>query len=188
MTDYQAKKQAYLEHVAPNYRGMVANAFLAPVRSQGLKEPRYICRQVYQNYREAIGKYETDIYKYETEWVDRYQGKDWMEGYVERARENIDKLLGYLNLMRQEREKALGMAEWAVWWESLDDREKKRQKVERAKPHQQEYMASLQPTGKQLALLDSFGYQGTVDNRLHASQLIDEYINLRQDYKHRGKQ
>lgn len=185
MTDYQAKKHAYLEHIPSNYKGVVANDFLGPVRAQGLQEPHLVCREVFKTYQRRLTQCLNDLDD-EPRLRQMYSNTDWLDERMERERTDAAKWRKYLDLMRQEREKALGMAEWAIWWEYLDENEKKQLKAQGKEHYQQEHMAALQPTDKQLALLDSFGYQGTVDNRLHASQLIDEYITLKQDYKHRG--
>lgn len=155
-----AKRNEFLAFFENSARGTVANDFLFVIRDDGITEPRLICREVY---RLLLSK------------VARYTG------------ESAAKKQYVLGVMRENQQAAMRFAEWAVWHETLDDKTKKRLKNrgEGSEHYQKEWMATQQPTARQLALLDSFGYQGTVDNRLHASQLIDEYITLRQDYRGR---
>lgn len=161
---YQEKRNTFLAFFVNEYRSKITNEFLFVIRGQGITEARLMCRAVYAGYQEQLA---------------RCEQRD--------NHERAEKIRFALGIMRDNRQAALDFAEWAAWHESLDEREKKRLKNRSANSehYQQEWMATQQPTGRQLALLDSFGYQGTVDNRLHASQLIDEYITLRQDYRGR---
>jgi hypothetical protein len=65
-------------------------------------------------------------------------------------------------------------------WEALPYHERQRQKQERRRHFQRQYIAGLHPTAKQLGFLRQLGYTGAAPaNRADASTLIDEWVNAR---------
>jgi len=66
-------------------------------------------------------------------------------------------------------DEAVDSARWAIQWDRLSDPEKQRVKAER-------WMAEQPPTEKQVKYLRSLGYDGEVESKLHASELIDRLL------------
>ena len=64
---------------------------------------------------------------------------------------------------------ALDYARWAIQWDRLSYPEKQRVKAER-------WMAQQPATERQTKYLRSLGYDGEVESKLHASELIDRLL------------
>jgi len=74
---------------------------------------------------------------------------------------------------------ALQLAEEALAWGQLPRAERERRKAARGEAYRRQYLSALPPTDKQLRFLRSLGHDGPVENRLHASELIDELLAKR---------
>lgn len=80
----------------------------------------------------------------------------------------LHKLISYHNA------EAVDMARWAIEWEQMTPKERRRIKAERTEQYRDEYMGTVEPTEKQLTYLRALGHTGPVESRKHASQLIDQ--------------
>src|SRR5262249_1983650 len=75
---------------------------------------------------------------------------------------------------------AYAYAQSVLDWESLSRTERVRQKQERGRHFQQQYMAQLSVTSQQQAFLQRLGYTGEPPaNRAAASKLIDGLLSTR---------
>jgi hypothetical protein len=76
---------------------------------------------------------------------------------------------------------AYAYAQNVLAWEQLPRVERERQKQERGRYFQQQYMAQFPVTPQQSAFLRSLGHRGELPaNRAEASQLIDALLSARQ--------
>jgi len=66
-------------------------------------------------------------------------------------------------------DEAVDSARWAIQWDRLSDPEKQRVKAER-------WMAEQPPTEKQVKYLRSLGYDGEVESKRKACELIDRLL------------
>lgn len=101
----------------------------------------------------------------------------YSRGLEQRARHPYWQVV--LDAMKDNRDIALGMAEWSVWWESLPD--EKRQKIKSAnhETYMLGWMEAQPPTDKQLEYLTALGCKETPETRLEASNLIEVYKSRR---------
>jgi hypothetical protein len=77
-------------------------------------------------------------------------------------------------------QEAYAYAQSVLDWEHLPHAERERQKQERGRHFQQQYMAQLPVTPQQQAFLQRLGYAGEPPaNRAEASTLIDGLLNAR---------
>ena len=72
-------------------------------------------------------------------------------------------------------DEAVDFARWALWWESLHEQDKRRIKAER-------WMAQQPATEKQTKYLRWLGYDGEIQSKLQASELIDKLLKERRDF------
>jgi hypothetical protein len=87
-------------------------------------------------------------------------------------------------LLAAHAEEACHFAAGCIAWEALPRAEKAARKATRERAYQRRHMDSQEATTKQRAYLKALGYDGPIESRLHASQLIDA---LRQrDQRHAG--
>jgi hypothetical protein len=77
-------------------------------------------------------------------------------------------------------QEAYPYAQTVLDWEALPYDERQQRKAERGSHFQQQYMATLPVTAKQLHFLQSLGYaEEAPANRLEASKLIDTLLSAR---------
>ncbi len=144
-------RRAFLERFPPNRRSHVVNLFLHSVRA-GAITPEVVVARVRDGLQRRIQR--------ALQWNN--------EATLERDRE-------VLHMLDEHTDEARGMADWALAWESLPREEKERIKKERTRTYQRRWMATQQPTQRQLNYLCALGYAGSrPGNRLEASELIDE--------------
>jgi hypothetical protein len=83
-------------------------------------------------------------------------------------------------LLQAAPQEAYAYAQSVLAWESLPRAERERQKQERGRHFQQQYMVQLPVTPQQEAFLRTLGYTGELPaNRAEASMLIDGLLNAR---------
>lgn len=151
----QEQRDRFLEllsELSVGQKGAVINYFLEPYRRQGITDPRLICRAVY-----AKG-----LRQLRSRWCDEADAGKWYT---------------LLRTMKGHPDLALRVAEWAVWWDSLSPAEKDRIRAPQREHYRREYMQEQVATEKQLDYLRSLGHQGQVENRLHASELINSLLH-----------
>lgn len=163
MNDLLAKRDAFLNHfseLSSGQLGALANYFLKPYRERGVTDPTLICRYVYADVLRMLRN------------MDDNRRRGW-----EVSEERYRSLYSLLRTMKEHREDALLMAEWAVEWDQLEPYQKDQIRAPRRQQYMREHMALKSATEKQLSLLRSLGYEGEVESRLHAHDLIDSLIN-----------
>jgi hypothetical protein len=142
--------RALLERFPNARRSYVANTFLYAVRA-GARTP---------------GKVLADVEHELSETAKR--SRRW--GFSETV-ERTETMYSILNEFHDE---ALAYAAWAIRWEALPPAERERQKRAKGEVHRQAYMEQQPATDKQVAYIRSFGYQGVVTSKAHASSLIEQ--------------
>lgn len=93
-------------------------------------------------------------------------GCEWTS---EDRRQELRDLLWALGSDRQD---ALRFAQKVLDWRALPPAEREKRKAERAEAARLEWMATKEPTEKQIALLRKLGYSGEVTDRAQASRMI----------------
>ena len=76
--------------------------------------------------------------------------------------------------LREARDEAVKFARYVIWRENLSPEEHARLKAIQAEEGRRAWMETQPPTEKQINYLRLLGYEGEVESRGHASQLIDE--------------
>jgi len=69
---------------------------------------------------------------------------------------------------------ALDLAAYCLWWESLSDAERQRQKAQRADSYPQAWLHDQPATERQTVYLASLGHHKPVRSRQQASELIEQ--------------
>lgn len=147
----EQQKNRFLLHFEADHRGAIGNGFYEIIRT-GEHMPGRICSLVFCQIRDA-GLHE------KTEVGDSVPWREvlyWMQTDPEAAQDFA--LLCYQREMQ-----------------SPEDREKR--KAENAKFGREQHMAKLPATEKQIETLRRLGYDGEIQNRAHASALIEEKKN-----------
>jgi hypothetical protein len=143
--------RAFLDRFPANRRSHVANIFLREVRA-GNHSPQSICIAVFAALRRGI--------LYAT-------GHGWD---TERDQFILDTLLAHGAAAR-------AYAGWCIEYEQLPPEEKKRRKQASTAEGIGLWQEQQQPTEKQINYLRHVGYTGPINNRRHASSLIDIYVH-----------
>lgn len=126
---------------------MVANWFYEAVRA-GETEPRRICSAVYRELSRKLARY-----------GDR-DGTDYGETLAALAAAPAEAMEFALHILARERQ---------------SPEEKRARKEAEAEAGRREWMRRQPPTEKQIAVLrERLGYGGEIENRLHASELIEQ--------------
>lgn len=147
----QNKRDAFLDlftDISPGQRGALADLFFHPIRGAGLTDPAQVCRAVYLKALHAWRAARADA-----------EQRKWYR---------------LMEAMKTQRQLALAMAEWALWWDALPGGEKAAIREPRQEQYKREWMESQPATQKQIGYLLKLGYRGEIPNRLRASQLIEE--------------
>jgi len=76
--------------------------------------------------------------------------------------------------LKSDRDEAVKFAQYVIWRENLTPEEHARLKAIQAEEGRRAWMETQPPTEKQINYLRLLGYEGEVESRGHASQLIDE--------------
>ncbi len=84
----------------------------------------------------------------------------------------LDVLAGYPD-------EAAAFAEWALEWESLPAEERAKRKRHRSEEHRQQWLDAQPPTEKQVRYCRMLGYQGAIESKRHASEIIDRLKGTR---------
>src|SRR5262249_9667071 len=153
--DDGAASRPLLRHVPPQQRGPLMNYFLSPVRA-GVKNPAQIVQTVLTRMRS-----------------DLQRRRQW------HSAAELEPLRQALLAVIAHPSEALQLAGEALDWEQLPRAERERRKAVRGEVYRRQYLSALPPTDKQLRFLRSLGHDGPVENRLHASALIDELLAKR---------
>ena len=88
-----------------------------------------------------------------------------------------DQMVRLRNLL--DTDDAQAFARWVLTWEALSFAEKDRIKQQRGAEHRQRWMATQPPTERQVKYLRVLGYQGEVESKAQASELIDRLLRSR---------
>lgn len=157
MIAMQRKRDTFLQLLKdagldPKKNGSVVNEFLGVVRS-GKTDANIICRKVYAYALERLrdSRSDDDMVKWHT--------------LVEVMKANYDA--------------SLDMAEWAVWWEALPDKERQKIKSGNRETFMLGWMENQPPTDKQIEYLTALGCKEIPETRLEASNLIEVYKSRR---------
>lgn len=151
-------QRRFLERFETNRRGFISNIFLRVTR-QGVTNPNVIVSTVRRNL------------------VDQSKRATYWNPDSNTIQRN-DAILDVLNTHHEE---AVDFAKWAVEWESLSDSERQAIKAERGAYYKRQHMDSQPPTDKQVRYVRALGYDGTIESKLHASELIDKLRNDKGD-------
>ncbi len=141
--------RAFLDLFPANRRSHVANLFLDPVR-RGIATPTQVYGAVYAELRR------------------RLEGPRW-HGYDD----TNDRLI--FDTLRGNYDAAVAYAGWCVAYEQLPPEEKKRRKQASTAEGIGLWQEQQPPTEKQIAYIRALGYTGPIENRRHASSVIDVY-------------
>ncbi len=144
-------RKRILERFPQNRRAYVANTVLFAVRA-GAKNPLQVL---------------VDVNKTLTGALERARRWNNQSGIIERT-EQV-----YI-ILHEHHEEAMDLCRWALWWESLPQAERDRQKAARGAEHRQAYMESQPASEKQVAYIRALGFAGEVTSKAHASELIDQ--------------
>jgi hypothetical protein len=141
-------KDDYLAQFPERQRGPVGNLFLRPIRN-GITDPAAIVEAVR---RDLLSRLQ--------------QSRDEPEGRK--------KVLAVLQTLDQPEARAT--AAWYVSYEKLPPAAKATLKAQRAEAGIRAWMETQPPTERQLNYLRRLGYDGPVENRARASELIDRLV------------
>ncbi|MDP3702949.1 MAG: hypothetical protein Q8R78_00955 [Candidatus Omnitrophota bacterium] len=147
--EIETARDAFLTRIAEHYRGMACNLFLAPVREDGLWRADLVLMATVRAVRSRTLRAASP------------------------ASQAEDNLRALWQAIQDDAEGALATAEWAVAYVLLPAGMKEARKAAQQEKGRHYSMQGKPPTEKQVAYLRRQGYTGAIEDRLHASQLID---------------
>jgi hypothetical protein len=146
---YDDPRRAWLAEQPQKRQSTVANDFLHAIRGHAARLPQEVLAYA----RQAA------VHRSCSQWNTPQERAYWQQV----ARE----------IREEKRAAALAFAEWCLAYESLDPEAKRQLKAGRGEQYRVRWMAAQPPSEKQIAYLRALGYQGEVQSKAHASELID---------------
>ncbi len=152
---HQDTRRRFLDHFPDPMRSLVANSFIDATRAGAATVP--------------------DVQRCaERSWLCRLDsGERVRDGLARRrAQAVLDALAAYPD-------EAAAFAEWALEWASLPAEERARRKRCRSEEHRRAWLDSQPATERQIAYARLLGYQGAIESKRHASEIIDRLKGTR---------
>ena len=151
----QDTRRAFLERFPDHLRSTIANTFLCAIRAGATTEADV-------------------VYRVERVYLCRLDaGERVRDGLARRRAQAV------LDALTADPDQAAAFAAWCLEWESLPAEERAKRKRCRSEEHRRQWLDQQPPTPKQVNYCRLLGYQGAIESKRHASEIIEQLKGTR---------